>query len=253
MTTVAVVGATGRFGTQIVRVVEAMDGFEIVARLNSQSDLSEIDGADLVIDASRHDVSNAVLDRAVSNGQRILIGTSGWSAAALAAKNLPASATVTVIPNFSIGSMVATHISAIVARYIPNAHIDETHNITKVDAPSGTSTHTAEAIAADRTAAPASAKPAGAQTTPAARTAEPNQPATTPTDHIVAGVPITSHRLPDAIAEQLVTFEGDGETVSIRHETTSRDSYDAGIAASVRFAATSAGVTIGLDRVMGIQ
>ena len=234
MTTVAVVGATGRFGTQIVRVVEAMDGFEIVARLNSQSDLSEIDGADLVIDASRHDVSNTVLDRAVSNGQRILIGTSGWSAAALEAKNLPATAAVTIIPNFSIGSMVATHVSAIVAQYIPNAHIDETHNITKVDAPSGTSTHTAEAIAA-------------------ARTAEPNQPATTPTDHIVAGVPITSHRLPDAIAEQLVTFEGDGETVSIRHETTSRDSYDAGIAASVRFATTSAGVTIGLDRVMGIQ
>jgi 4-hydroxy-tetrahydrodipicolinate reductase len=233
MTTVAVVGATGRFGAQIVRVVEAMDGFEIIARLNSQSDLSEIDGADLVIDASRHDVSNAVLDRAMSNGQRILIGTSGWSAGALAAKNLPATAAVTVIPNFSVGSTVATHVSAIVARYIPNAHIDETHNITKVDAPSGTSTHTAEAIAA-------------------ARTAEPNQPAT-PTDHVVAGVPITSHRLPDAIAEQLVTFEGDGETVSIRHETTSRDSYDSGIAASVRFAATSAGVTIGLDRVMGIQ
>jgi 4-hydroxy-tetrahydrodipicolinate reductase len=233
MTTVAVVGATGRLGAQIVRIVEAMDGFEIIARLNSQSDLAEMDGADLVIDASRHDVSNAVLDRAVSNGQRILIGTSGWSAVALAAKNLPASAAVTVIPNFSIGSTVATHVSAIVARYIPNARIDETHHVSKVDAPSGTSTHTAESIAA-------------------ARAETPNQPAT-PTDHVVAGVPITSHRLPDAIAEQLVTFEGDGETVSIRHETTSRDSYDSGIAASVRFAATSAGVTIGLDRVMGIQ
>jgi 4-hydroxy-tetrahydrodipicolinate reductase len=81
----------------------------------------------------------------------------------------------------------------------------------------------------------------------------PDQPATTPGDHIVAGVPITSHRLPDAIAEQLVTFEGNGETVTIRHETLSRDSYDSGIAAAIRFAATSAGVTVGLDRVMGIQ
>ena len=241
MTTVAVVGATGRFGTQIVRVVEAMDGFEIIARLNSQSDLSEMDGADLVIDASRHDVSNAVLDRAVSNGQRILIGTSGWSAAALEAKNLPATAAVTVIPNFSIGSMVATHVSAIVARYIPNARIDETHHVSKVDAPSGTSTHTAEAIAAARAE------------TPNQPATTPNQPATKPGDHIVAGVPITSHRLPDAIAEQLVTFTGNGETVTIRHETLSRDSYDSGIAAAIRFAATSAGVTVGLDRVMGIQ
>jgi 4-hydroxy-tetrahydrodipicolinate reductase len=234
MTTVAVVGATGRFGAQVVRVVEAMDGFEIIARLNSQSDLAEMDGADLVIDASRHDVSNAVLDRAVSNGQRILIGTSGWSAAALEAKNLPDTANVVVIPNFSIGSMVATHVSAIVARFIPSARIDETHHVSKVDAPSGTSTHTAEAIAA-------------------ARAETPNQPATTTGDHIVAGVPITSHRLPDAIAEQLVTFEGNGETVTIRHETLARDSYDSGIAAAVRFAATSAGVTVGLDRVMGIQ
>jgi 4-hydroxy-tetrahydrodipicolinate reductase len=234
MTTVAVVGATGRFGAQVVRVVEAMDGFEIIARLNSQSDLAEMDGADLVIDASRHDVSTAVLDRAVSNGQRILIGTSGWSAAALDAKNLPATANVVVIPNFSIGSMVATHVSAIVARFIPNARIDETHHVSKVDAPSGTSTHTAEAIAA-------------------ARAETPEQPAITPGDHIVAGVPITSHRLPDAIAEQLVTFEGNGETVTIRHETLARDSYDSGIAAAVRFAATSAGVTVGLDRVMGIQ
>jgi 4-hydroxy-tetrahydrodipicolinate reductase len=260
MTTVAVVGATGRFGTQIVRVVEAMDGFEIIARLNSKSDLAEMDGADLVIDASRHDVSNAVLDRAVSNGQRILIGTSGWSAAALEAKNLPATAAVTVIPNFSIGSMVATHVSAIVARYIPNARIDETHHVSKVDSPSGTSTHTAEVIAAARAETPnqPATTPNQPATTPnqpatAARTAEPNQPATTASDHIVAGVPITSHRLPDAIAEQLVTFTGNGETVTIRHETLSRDSYDSGIAAAIRFAATSAGVTVGLDRVMGIQ
>ena len=254
MTTVAVVGATGRLGAQVVRIVESMDGFEIVARLNSQSDLSEIDGADLVIDVSRHDVSNAVLDRAVGNGQRILIGTSGWSAAALAAKNLPATAAVTVIPNFSVGSTVATHVSAIVAHYFPNAHIDETHNITKVDAPSGTSTYTAEAIAAAR-AQPAAAQPAAAQSVsaPATDGLQIPNPSTNTGDHVVAGVPITSHRLPDAIAEQLVTFTGNGETVSIRHETTSRDSYDAGIAASVRFAATSAGVTVGLDRVMGIR
>lgn len=233
MTTVAVVGATGRLGAQIVRVVESMDGFDIVARLNSQSDLAEIDGADLVIDASRHDVSNAVLDRAVANGQRILIGTSGWSSAALDAKDLPATAAVTVIPNFSVGSMVATHVSALVARYIPNVRIDETHHVNKVDAPSGTSTHTAEAIAA-------------------ARAEMPNQPAN-PGDHIVAGVPITSHRLPDAIAEQVVTFDGNGETVTIRHETLSRDSYDEGIVASVRFAAASHSLTVGLYRVMGIQ
>lgn len=233
MTTIAVVGATGRLGAQIVRVIDGMDGFELVAALNSQSDLSAMDGADLVVDVTRHDVSNTVLDRAVSNGQRILIGTSGWSAAALAAKNLSATAAVTVIPNFSIGSTVATHVSAIIARYLPNARIDETHHVNKVDAPSGTSTHTAEAIAA-------------------ARTREPDQPAN-PGDHVVDGVPITSHRLPDVIAEQVVTFTGNGETITVGHETVSRDSYDAGIDAAIRFAAQSTTVTVGLDHVLEIR
>ena len=234
MTTVAVVGATGRLGAQIVRVVDSMDGYELVAQLNSQSDLADIDGADLVIDVTRHDVSDAVLDRAIANGQRVLVGTSGWSSARIEAKKIPANATAVFIPNFSVGSTVATHVSAIVARYLPNARIDETHHVNKVDAPSGTSTHTAEAIAAARTAVPdQSAKPG---------------------DHVVDGVPITSHRLPDVIAEQVVTFTGNGETVTVGHETTSRDSYDAGIEASIRFAATtSAGVTVGLDRVLGIR
>jgi 4-hydroxy-tetrahydrodipicolinate reductase len=238
MTTIAVVGATGRLGSQVVRVVEAMDGFEIVARLNSQSDLSEIDGADLVIDVSRHDVSTAVLDRAVGNGQRILIGTSGWSTPALDAKNLPATAAVTVVPNFSVGSTVATMIAAIASQYLPNVSIDETHHIAKVDAPSGTSILTAEAISAARADTAAG---------------EHHDSPSSPNVHVVAGVPITSHRLPDVIAEQLVTLTGNGETVTIRHETLSRDSYDDGIAASVRFAAKSTSLTVGLDKVMGIR
>jgi 4-hydroxy-tetrahydrodipicolinate reductase len=234
MTTVAVVGATGRLGAQVVRIVDGLDGFELVAQLTSQSDLSDIDGADLVIDVTRHDVSVAVVDRAVSNGQRILVGTSGWSSAAIEAAAIPSTAVAVFVPNFSVGSTVATHVSAIVARFLPNARIDETHHVNKVDAPSGTSTHTAEAIAA-------------------ARTETPNQPAQ-PGDHVVAGVPITSHRLPDVIAEQVVTFTGNGETVTIGHVTTSRDSYDEGIAAAIRFTATApAGVVVGLDHVLGIR
>lgn len=234
MTTVAVVGATGRLGAQVVRIVDGMDGFELVAQLNSRSDLAEMDRADLVIDVTRHDVSDTVFDRAMSNGQRILVGTSGWSSAAIRSKDIPPAAVAVFVPNFSVGSTVATHVSAIVARFIPNARIDETHHVTKVDAPSGTSTHTAEAIAA-------------------ARAESPNQPAA-PGDHVVAEVPITSHRLPDVIAEQVVTFTGNGETLTIGHETSSRDSYDEGIAAAIRFTATApAGVVVGLDHVLGIR
>lgn len=233
MTRVAVVGATGRIGQQVVRVVGAMDGFEVTAQLSSASDLSEIDGADLVIDVTRHDVSESVIARARANGQPILVGTSGWSTERLAELNITGDESVTVIPNFSLGSTVATHVSGIVAKFFPEARIDETHHVNKVDAPSGTSVRTAEVIAADRCCAPTS-------TTPAAG------------DAVVNLVPITSHRLPDVIAEQVVTFTGNGETITIGHETTSRDSYDEGIRAAVAFAATADGLTVGLDRVLGI-
>ncbi|MEN9740631.1 MAG: hypothetical protein RLZ72_897, partial [Actinomycetota bacterium] len=132
------------------------------------------------------------------------------------------------------GSTVATYVSGIVARYLPNAHIDETHHINKVDAPSGTSVRTAEVIAAERCCAPTNA--------PAAEG-----------DAVVADVPITSHRLPDVIAEQVVTFTGNGETITVGHKTTSRDSYDEGIRAAVAYAATHTGLTVGLDQVLGIR
>ncbi|MEN9740045.1 MAG: hypothetical protein RLZ72_311, partial [Actinomycetota bacterium] len=142
MTSVAVVGATGRLGQQVVLVVESMDGFDVVAQLNSSSDLFSLAGADLVIDVTRHDVSEGVIAAARANGQHVLIGTSGWSSDRIAALNVRDDESVTVIPNFSLGSTVATYVSGIVARYLPNAHIDETHHINKVDAPSGTSVRT---------------------------------------------------------------------------------------------------------------
>jgi 4-hydroxy-tetrahydrodipicolinate reductase len=238
MTTVAIVGATGRLGAQVVRVVDGMDGFELVAQLNSRSDLADIDGADIVIDVTRHDVSDAVLDRAVANGQRILVGTSGWSSARIEAKRLKPSDTVVIIPNFSVGSTVATFVSGVIARYLPHAHIGETHHVNKVDAPSGTSIRTAEVIAANR---PTGWKPGA------------GHPDALPDDHVVDGVPITSHRFPDVIAKQVVTFLGNGESIRLEHETTDRDSYDEGIEAAVRFTATATGLTVGLDQVLGIR
>ncbi|MFM2412358.1 MAG: hypothetical protein RLZZ587_691, partial [Actinomycetota bacterium] len=95
MTSVAVVGATGRLGQQVVRVVRAMDGFDVVAHLNSSSDLAELAGADLVIDVTRHDVSESVVAAARANGQRILVGTSGWSADRLADLNITDDESVT--------------------------------------------------------------------------------------------------------------------------------------------------------------
>ncbi len=84
MTRVAIVGGTGKLGGIIREVVEAEKGFEVSAVLTSRSELADLDGADLVIDASTPAVSIDVVRAAVDRGINVLVGTSGWSAERIA-------------------------------------------------------------------------------------------------------------------------------------------------------------------------
>jgi 4-hydroxy-tetrahydrodipicolinate reductase len=79
-TQVAVVGATGRLGSQVCQVIEGLQAFDVIARLNSSSDLQEMLGADAVVDVTHPGVSATVVDFAVDQGLPVLVGTSGWSA-----------------------------------------------------------------------------------------------------------------------------------------------------------------------------
>lgn len=243
MTRVAVVGASGRLGSQVCRVVESLPDFEVVARLGSADSLNALVDADVVVDVTRHDVSHQVVREALRHGARVIVGTSGWDSGRIDALRAEISAddTVVIIPNFSLGSTISTHIAGIVAEHIPGVEIMEAHHINKVDSPSGTAIRTAEVISERRGAhtvlpdSDLSAQPARGQ--------------------LVAGVPVHSLRLPGILAQQEVVFAGNGETVSITHTTLSRDSYDAGIAATLKYVADAAqpGVTVGLDRVLGIS
>ena len=78
-TRVAIVGGTGRLGGVVRGVVEATEGYEVVAVLSSRSEISEIDGADLVVDVSSPAVSIDVVRAAIERGINVLVGTSGWS------------------------------------------------------------------------------------------------------------------------------------------------------------------------------
>lgn len=241
MTRVAVVGASGRLGSQVCQVVEALPDFELVARLGSNDSINLVAGADLVVDVTRHDVSPQIVREALRHGARVIVGTSGWGSdriEELRAELAPTDVVV-VIPNFSLGSTIATHVAGIVAEHIPGVEIVEAHHINKVDSPSGTAIRTAEVIADHRAAS-------------AATPATTDQPAR---GLLVSGVPVHSLRLPGVLAQQDVIFAGVGETVTITHTTLSRESYDAGIAATLTFAARTAlpGVTVGLDRVVGIN
>ena len=230
---VSVVGATGRMGKLALELIEAAHDLALHSALDSKSDASLSDGADVIFEVTRLEVSQQVVARAIDAGQKIVVGTSGWSAERLA--ELPSSlgeSAVVVIPNFSVGSMLATRFAAEAGKFFDSIEIVETHHAGKLDSPSGTAVRTAELISANRTTpvtAPAADQDARGQ--------------------LVAGIPVHSLRLAGVSAKQDVHFGGVSELLTISHETSSVSAYSAGILASIRFAAKAQGLHVGLDAV----
>lgn len=241
---VAVAGATGRLGAVVCEIIEQLEGFELAERLNSSSPNLETFTADVLVDVTRPDVSEKIVTSALARGIAVLIGTSGWSAdriaileAAVAAAPQPVG--VIVVPNFSLGSVLGTALAAAIAPYFDAVEIVEAHHANKGDSPSGTAVRTAESIAAAR----------NVKHLPALVAPHADQQAR---GELIAGVPVHSLRLPGIVAKQDVIFSGQGESLTITHDTTSQDAYRAGIQAALRAMPAASGVTVGLDSVLGI-
>lgn len=239
---VAVVGASGRLGSLACTLIEQQSDLRLVARLDSRSDLGEMLGADVVLDVTAPGVSPTVVDHAVRAGLKVLVGTSGWSEERLRTlRGLVAQhpdAGVIVIPNFALGSVVATHLAAIAARYFESIEIVEAHHAAKVDSPSGTAVRTAELIGHARAELGPVVAP---HTDQRARGQQ------------VASVPIHSLRLQGVVARQEVHLGGTGEVVTITHETFSPASYEAGLLLGLRAAAETTGLVVGLDSLLGLH
>jgi len=238
---VAVVGAQGRMGRLATRLVEASADLHVHALIGSADPLDGIEGAGVVLDLTVPAVSPAVVEAAVTRGLPVVVGTSGWTAERLA--SLGASLAerpeqgVVVIPNFSLGSVVATLLATVAAPYFDSIEILEAHHAGKVDSPSGTAIRTAELVAAARAEAGPSSAPHSDQR---ARGQQ------------VAGIPVHSLRMDGVKAEQTVLFGGTGETLRVTHQTVSDASYEAGILLALRAAPAARGLVVGLDRLLGL-
>jgi 4-hydroxy-tetrahydrodipicolinate reductase len=240
-TTVAIAGARGKLGGLVAAVIEGLPGYEITASLGSASPLADLDGADLVVDVTTPAASPAIVDYAIAHGSNVLVGTSGWSAPRLAELSTRLAGTdrgVVVIPNFSLGSVVATSLSTVAARFFESIEILEAHRSTKVDSPSGTAVRTAELMAASRSVSGPVEAPHVDQR---ARGQQ------------VASIPVHSMRLRGVVAKQDVVFGGAGETLTISHETIEpREAYDAGIRLALPAARDARGLVVGLERLIDL-
>ena len=239
---VGVLGAKGRMGQEVMRAVNEASDLELVAALDLGDSLDQLvsNNAEVVVDFTTPDSVMANLEYVINAGIHAVVGTTGFDDDRIAKVESMATKKphvgVLIAPNFGLGAVLMMEFSKKAARYFESAEIVELHHPNKVDAPSGTSTRTAELISNARAQAGLVPMPDATKTGLAgARGA------------VVGDVHIHSVRLRGLLAHQEVLFGGPGETLSIRHDSLDRLGFMPGVLLGVREVSKHAGITYGLE------
>lgn len=228
---ISVIGASGRMGQLAISLINQDPDLELHSALTSKDSVTQSQGADLLLDLTKPEASVSIVDYAIKNNLKIVVGTSGWTKEKLEdvqAKIQGTQATVTIIPNFSIGSVLATKFAAEAAKYFDQVEIIETHHPKKLDAPSGTALFTSQLISEARNGRSAAPVTAGNDAP------------------LFNGIPITSLRIEGAHAEQEVLLASKNESLYVKHVVSSHEVYSQGILLAVKKSMTRTGLTLGL-------
>lgn len=239
MIKVGVVGAKGRMGQAAVEAVKSCEDMHLVAAVDigvPPTALAQA-GSDVIVDFTTPDAVMRTLKTCIASGIHCVVGTTGFTEERLdqVREWCEANPTVGVLvaPNFGIGAVLMMRFAAMAAPYFESAEIIELHHPDKVDAPSGTATHTAQAMAAARVGLPA-APDATSHAIDGARGAR------------IDGIPVHSVRARGLVAHQEVILGGVGETLTIRHDSLDRASFMPGVLLGIRRVGSHPGLTVGL-------
>ena len=218
MINVAVAGAAGRMGRAVCDAVEHAEDMALVGRADPLLDtgLQDVLGdADVVVDFTRPDTALANARTCLEAGVHCVAGTTGADYSQLEGVG---DANLFAAPNFAIGAVLMMEASKAIARHMPECEIVDLHHDQKLDAPSGTAARTAELIRA-----------AGGN---------PHEP-------------IHSVRLVGLVAHQEVIFGAPGQTLTLRHDSLTRESFMPGVLLAVRrVGALERSPTIGLEHLL---
>lgn len=248
---VAVIGASGRMGSEAVRAIEDAPGLSLVGTYGSGDELGDLGGADVAVELTVPGASPGNVAHCVERGVHVVVGTTGWDddrlgalrgqlAAAPPARS-GAGVAVLIAPNFAVGAILMMSFAARAARFFESVEVIELHHPAKVDAPSGTAARTAAMVGAARDAA-------GLAPVPDATTHDPDGAR----GARVSGIPVHSVRLRGLVAHQEVLLGNAGEVLTIRHDSFDRSSFMPGVIAAVRVVADHPGLTVGLEHYLGL-
>ena len=241
MIRVAVLGARGRVGSEVVRAVEAAEDLELAGAFDAGDPL-DLAGADVAVDFTRPDAVMDNLRACVDAGVHAVVGTTGFDEARLAELRSWLDGTglgVLVAPNFGIAAVLMMQFAAQAARFFESVEIVELHHPGKADAPSGTARRTAERVAEARRGM-ASMPDATTVALDGARGAD------------VDGVRVHAVRLAGLVAHQEVLLGGAGESLTLRHDSYTRESFMPGVLLGVRSIAGRPGLTVGLEHLLDL-
>jgi 4-hydroxy-tetrahydrodipicolinate reductase len=242
---VGVLGARGKVGREVCRAVRAADDLELVASVDTGSDDDSLEdlvsaGAQAVVDFTHPDVVMANLEFCIGHGIHAVVGTTGFDDDRLDRLRSWLDASpgtgALVAPNFSVGAVLMMRFAAEAAPFYESVEIVEMHHPDKADAPSGTARRTASLVAAARRTAGAGPVPDATSTAlEGARGAD------------VDGVRVHGLRIRGLVAHQEVILGGEGETLTIRHDSLDRVSFTPGVLLGLRRIGSTPGLTVGLE------
>ncbi|MHB8576662.1 MAG: 4-hydroxy-tetrahydrodipicolinate reductase [Dehalococcoidia bacterium] len=257
-----VVSGTGKMGREIIAGIERQPDMRVVGvleKLSAENSFTLADGtrvlqsadpaalfaavpADAVVDFSFHEWTEQVAPAAIAAGVRPVIGTTGLTdlfIERLARDCAERQVGGIVAANFALGAVLLMHLCSVAAPFFDYAEVIELHHEQKVDAPSGTALATVREMLRSR-GRPFVHPETTKVTLPGTRGGEEQ------------GVTVHSVRLQGLVAHQEVIFGALGQTLTLRHDTTSRESFLPGVLLAIRHLMSHQELVIGLDRLMGL-
>lgn len=256
---VIIAGPRGKMGKEAIQMIEDTKEFQLVAcldRKNSEGTndssipvyedtekcFSEVE-ADVLVDLTTPEVGFSHTEAALRHGIRPVVGTSGFKPEEISElEKLAATKKLGCIiaPNFAVGAVLLMQFAKMAAKYFPDVEIIEKHHDQKLDAPSGTAMKTLELIKENRTSK-AQGHPNEKETLAGARGGESD------------GIRVHSVRLPGLVAHEEVLFGGNGQLLTLKHDSMNRQSFMEGIKMSINEVMELNHLVYGLENLLDLN